>query len=91
MDNCIFFSKDPKAIDGVIEQLQQQFELTVEEVKADAIVDVFSYLGVLVSINKNGTVTFKQEGLIKRYSSTAECKIVTRNGLRPGQHHLVQM
>jgi len=76
VDDCIFFGKDPKAIDGVIEQLRQRFELTIEEVNADAKVDVFSYLGVQVSIDKNGTVTFKQEGLtqkILKYCGMQEC------------------
>jgi len=32
VDDCIFFGKDSKAIDNVIEQLQQKFKLTVEDV-----------------------------------------------------------
>jgi len=45
-------------------------------VKEDAKVDVFSYLGVQVSIAKNGIVTFKQEGLIRKilkYCGMQDC------------------
>jgi len=66
VDNCIFFGKDAKAIDAVIESLRKRFELTVNKVKEDAKVDVFSYLGVQVSHDKAGIVTFKQQGLIQK-------------------------
>jgi len=74
--DCIFFGKDSKAIDDVIEQLQQRFELTMEDVKEDAQVDVFSYLGVQVTVDKTGTVTFKQQGLIQKvlkYCGMSDC------------------
>jgi len=60
MDDCIFFGKDSKKIDEVIEQLQQWFKLTVDEMKEDAKVDVFSYLGVQILINKTGIVIFNE-------------------------------
>jgi len=46
--------------------LRKRFELTINKVKEDAKVDVFSYLGVQVSHNKAGIVTFKQQGLIQK-------------------------
>jgi len=76
VDDCIFFGKDSKAIDDVIEQLRQKFELTVEDVKENAQVDVFSYLGVQVTVDKTGTVTFKQQGLIQKvlkYCGMSDC------------------
>jgi len=50
--------------------------LTVGDVQEDATVDVFSYLGVQVSINCNGVVTFKQQGLIQNiltYCGMGDC------------------
>jgi len=76
VDDCIFFGKDTKVIDDVIEQLRQRFELTVEDVQKDATVDVFSYLGVQVTIDKQGVVTFRQQGLtqkILKYCGMDEC------------------
>jgi len=76
VDDCIFFGKDAKAIDQVIERLRQRFKLTVDDVKEDAKVDVFSYLGVQVTHDKAGTVTFKQQGLIKKvlkYCGMEDC------------------
>jgi len=66
VDDCIFFGKDAKAIDAVIERLRQRFELTVKDVQEDAKVDVFSYLGVQVTVDRSGTVTFIQQGLIHK-------------------------
>jgi len=42
VDDCIFFGKEAKAINQVIECLRQCFKLTVNDVKEDAKVDVFS-------------------------------------------------
>ncbi len=66
IDNCTFFGKDSKVIDNVIEQLWQMFKLTMEDVKEDVQVNMFSYLGVQVTVNKTGIVTFKQQGLIQK-------------------------
>jgi len=42
------------------------FKLTMEDVKEDVQVNMFSYLGVQVTVNKTGIVTFKQQGLIQK-------------------------
>jgi len=73
---CIFFGKNGKAINDVIETLRKKFDLTVDDVQEDAAVDVFSYLGVQVSIDRNGIVTFKQQGLIQKilkYCGMEDC------------------
>ena len=76
VDDCIFFSKDSSKIDAVIEKLRKTFDLTVDDVQEDAQVDVFSYLGVQVTIDKAGVVTFLQPGLIKKvlkYCGMSDC------------------
>ncbi len=76
VDNCIFFGKNRKAIDDVIETLRKKFDLTIDDVQEDATVDVFSYLGIQVSIDCNGIVTFKQQGLIQKilkYCGMEDC------------------
>jgi len=72
-----------KRINKVIECLQQQFKLTIKDVQEDAKVDVFSYLGVQVTVNWSWMVMFKQQGLIQRFWNTAVWKIATRSGLWP--------
>jgi hypothetical protein len=63
VDDCLFFSKDEKAIDNVIERMKQpiptSFLLNVEN-------DVAGFLGILIVKNNNGTIELKQEGLIDR-------------------------
>ncbi len=76
VDDCIFFGKNGKAIDNVIETLRKKFDLTVNDVQEDTTVDVFNYLGIQVSINCNGVVTFKQQGLIQKilkYCGMEDC------------------
>jgi len=93
VDNCIFFSKDSNKIDAVIEKLCKTFDLMVDDIQEDAQVNVFSYLGVQVTIDKAGVVTFLQPSLIKKVHKYCRMSNCNKNGLQLELNHsgLMQM
>jgi hypothetical protein len=60
VDDCLFFAKDVKSIDAVLQKLKNKgFALTVEG-------DVNAFLGIDISRSQDGCYVLKQPGLIQR-------------------------
>jgi hypothetical protein len=61
VDDCLFFAKDKKQIDEVLEAIRTESDLqfTIED-------DAFTFLGVELRPHDDGTVEFLQQGLIEK-------------------------
>ncbi len=63
-DDVLFFGRDSTKVDEMIKNLKGEFDLTEEE-------DVYAFLGVQLERDKEtGSITLKQEGLIKKILTT---------------------
>ena len=68
VDDCLFFAREERDIDAVIDDLRnnekfQRFQLKVED-------DVAGFLGILIKRHDDGTIELLQEGLIDRILTT---------------------
>jgi hypothetical protein len=61
VDDCLFFAKDAKQIDKLLEEIRNKSDLqfTIED-------DAFTFLGVELKHHDDGTVEFLQKGLIEK-------------------------
>jgi hypothetical protein len=61
VDDCLFFAKDTRQIDDVLEAIRTKsaLQFTIED-------DAFTFLGVELRTHDDGTVEFLQKGLIEK-------------------------
>jgi hypothetical protein len=67
VDDCLMFAKTNREIDDLIKSMKVDFPLTVEAGEED---NVYAYLGVDLTKNSDGTMTFTQTGLTEKILKT---------------------
>jgi hypothetical protein len=74
VDDCLFFAKEQKQIDDVLESIKKSnLQFTIED-------DVFTFLGFKLKKHKDGTIEFLQKSLINKVLSSCnmfECNTMS--------------